>query len=1200
MADSKSIMRRLADAVTMFTVSAACLLLLIYVAHGTALRTYEQLMIEKLVAQGQLVQSGLETYLRPGLPLRQYVGFHQITAPMIKADEALETMSVRDIDGERIFAAGDLSVRTLPPTTDMPIGNGTATLRTSDTLVQVILPLRNKFEPVGDLVVSMDRHKAAHKARSQFMSIVYLAGLASLLFALVVFASADDAAPRRRRTVAIAFTMTFLGVAAAVVLTMVTLFTEGAQSKGRALTDSLGQRLDDISQYGIQLDQIEGLEDVLDDYRRLNPDIIAGAITINNRVAVHTERALVGRYWVTDPAHFEYRADLTQPGHPRLVQVVVAMPKSIVYWQVARNVKNFAALFVASAFFAFLMMQVAQSMQQARAAADPASTDWRSGVALDLAKPIFFLAVFVDHLGYAFLPQFVSGIVAKEGLAASYVAVPFTAYYLCFALALMPAGRYELRFGSRPLILSGLLLTSIGLFMMATFARFDMIVLARAVCGVGQGMLFIGMQSYILTRAAREHRTKANTIIVFGFQAGMISGMAIGSLLVGQINPSGVFVLGALIAALVVVYTMTVLPQEGVRTEVRGGEPTSWEIWREIGWMLRDINFVKTIVLIGIPAKAVLTGIVLFAMPLLLHVKGFAQEDIGQITMIYAACVIFASGHAAQLVDRQGNSKYVLLWGAVATAAGLIVIATTGLELVTQNVNAQILVPVLAVGGVAIVGLAHGLINAPVVTHVTETRVAQQIGTGPVAAAYRFLERSGHTLGPLVMGQLFIVFGQTPVVLAWVGFGILMLGLSVHDPDQICGWPIHSRGVRPMTIDIAHSRRDFIGLVSAAAAATALGGEARANGELIAHSDWFRIGSEIAKDWDVVPTPEDSLRLRIKPKRFLSSQPLRRILVLYPRPSSAYDTAITKLVSVITDKRINADFTVLNFKNEDVRGKASIEFAESNNFDLIITMGSESTAWMWTNYSGRRIPVVSVCSKDPVLLGQVASYDQGTGNNFAFTSLNMPIDAQMAYVTRLRPNLKNLAILVDANNVSAVQTQSIPAREYAKARGVRVLELAVQRPSRVKEELAVLVRDAVNAMRRNDPELVNSLFWITGSTILFGEIGTINAHSYRVPILSTVTDVVQPGDDSAVLGVGISFESNAHLAAIYAADVLEGRQAAGKLHVGVVSPPDVAISFRKAREIGMKIPFTLFESASTIYDYDGKLVRSAGNVRNEN
>ena len=84
------------------------------------------------------------------------------------------------------------------------------------------------------------------------------------------------------------------------------------------------------------------------------------------------------------------------------------------------------------------------------------------------------------------------------------------------------------------------------------------------------------------------------------------------------------------------------------------------------------------------------------------------------------------------------------------------------------------------------------------------------------------------------------------------------------------------------------------------------------------------------------------------------------------------------------------------------------------------------------------------------------------------------------------------------------------------------------------------------------------------------------------------------GDNSATLSIGVSFESNAHLAAIYAADVLEKKADAGSLKVGLVSPPDIAINFRRARAIGFKVPFNFFESATNIYDYDGKPARING------
>jgi putative ABC transport system substrate-binding protein len=94
--------------------------------------------------------------------------------------------------------------------------------------------------------------------------------------------------------------------------------------------------------------------------------------------------------------------------------------------------------------------------------------------------------------------------------------------------------------------------------------------------------------------------------------------------------------------------------------------------------------------------------------------------------------------------------------------------------------------------------------------------------------------------------------------------------------------------------------------------------------------------------------------------------------------------------------------------------------------------------------------------------------------------------------------------------------------------------------------------------------------------------------------MSAVPVVVREGDDSAVLSIGIGFESNANLAALYALDILAGRAVPGRLKVGIVSPPDIAINFRCARQIGLDIPISFFESAYDIYDYEGRLARRSG------
>lgn len=359
-----------------------------------------------------------------------------------------------------------------------------------------------------------------------------------------------------------------------------------------------------------------------------------------------------------------------------------------------------------------------------------------------------------------------------------------------------------------------------------------------------------------------------------------------------------------------------------------------------------------------------------------------------------------------------------------------------------------------------------------------------------------------------------------------------------------------------------------------------------------AYAEWFRYDSSLESEWKFDAVEDEPNQVKIT--RLKSDQPSKKVFVLYPKPSSAYDVAISKILSVFAERDFNAEFTIFNYAKDEDQAKAAIALAEANENDLIYSMGSRSTAYLWKNYKGGKLPVISVCSKDPVVLGQLDAYDDGTGTNFAFTSLNMPVEVQMVYVLDFMPELKNFAILVDSKNKSAIETQAKPIAEVARARGLNVLMLSVGKDADGNSTLATDVSSAVAVMKKSDPLLERSMFWITGSTSVFREIATINANSDRVPVLSVVPEVVKGGPDSAVLSIGISFESNAHLAGLYGLDVLTGNSKVSEMYVGIVSPPDIAINFQKSREIGIEIPFNFIESASFIYGYDGEVVRKAG------
>ena len=360
-----------------------------------------------------------------------------------------------------------------------------------------------------------------------------------------------------------------------------------------------------------------------------------------------------------------------------------------------------------------------------------------------------------------------------------------------------------------------------------------------------------------------------------------------------------------------------------------------------------------------------------------------------------------------------------------------------------------------------------------------------------------------------------------------------------------------------------------------------------------AYSSWFRHSENITGAWTFSGVSDDPYRVMIKSTVSGADKP-KRVLVLYPKRSSAYDIAISKILDVFASKNMPIEFQVINFKNNDGRGAAVLEMVEERQFDLIFSMGSQSTAWLNQYYRNGETPVVTVCSKDPVALGHIADYESGSGTNFAFTSLNMPTKVQLAYLTDFMPGLKNLGILVARNNISAVRTQAKPMEEEAEAMGINPVYLAVHDPANTRAELRQLIDGALVEMRKTDPSLDHSMFWITGSTSIFREIETINQHAGPVPVLSAVPEVVKAGDKSAVMSIGISFESNGYLAAVYGYDVIMGNAKAGDLKVGIVSPPDIAINFRRARTIGVEVPFSFFESANYVYDYEGKAVRLRG------
>ncbi|NJO36337.1 MAG: MFS transporter [Rhizobiales bacterium] len=768
----------------MASVAGISFILLIYIGFGEANRSYEQFYVGKLTAQAKVLVNAVESFLKRDLPLDQYVGFRPRAERLLSSDQTISSIAVFDSKERPVFVTGDSEISLLPrrrSVNDATSEHGSS-VRHDDTYLQVALPLENDRETIGRIAVSMPHLLISKQVEERFLPLVPIGLALSIGFGLFVGSASGWLARQRWPVLQMAYAGLFLVIAALVVGNLVTLYAKGTQIKTKALADSLGHRMTEVVGFNLDIAQIPGLDRAFSEYRRLNPDIAAAAMVVDDTILIHTDSFMVGRPWESTRGVYEYLVDISPRGSDRRVLIAVTLPQEIVYRQTLRSVKNFAALFIASAFLASLFLQLAGSVNQRDgpghrlASEQQRNDDERS---LRLVKPVFYVTMCVEHLSYAFLASYIADIVESLSLPPELTSTIFTAYYLGFALTLIPAGHLAQRFSPKPLMIFGLFLSAVSFFLLCDGDGIWQLVSARATAGIGQAMLFIGIQSFILSVAAPERKTQGAAIIVYGFQGGMISGMAIGSLLVGYIGPSGVFAVGAIVITLTMIYAVFAVPVivNAASAKPQGFGTNVKALGQNALLAIRNPQLLQAITLIGIPAKAVLTGIVVFAIPLLMTREGYRQEDIGQILMLYAACVVLANEFISRWVDRTGDSRLVLILGAVLSGAGLWLIGWGGLGRLHDIAFGTALDVTFILIGIVTLGLAHGLINAPIVSHVAALPISERIGVSALTASYRFLERIGHVAGPLVIGQMFILIGEDAIVLAWSGLVIAISGL---------------------------------------------------------------------------------------------------------------------------------------------------------------------------------------------------------------------------------------------------------------------------------------------------------------------------------------------------------------------------------------------------------------------------------------
>ncbi|WP_281647026.1 MFS transporter [Parendozoicomonas sp. Alg238-R29] len=748
-------------------ISILALLLLVYAGYGETLLTVKKIRQEQAGAQAGLVRTSIENSIHSGIPLDDIAGLDRLAQSTLLADSGVTSMTIVDSSGRQIYPRHSGEILLNREVTAETMG-----MAEDDDAISFRLPLNGRLEAEGYLQVVLSK-SAIDTMVDQIFSPLFVIVLALVVLTLPAsWLLARSPLPRFWREQGW-FTLSFSLMSLVLVLVLTGLYIQSAGNQVRQVNDSLLTRLSAADSHGIPLNMLSGIDGLLKEYHMLNPELQAITLSQNSVITHSSDYEMIGRPLAGDFYQLSDESLLASGG----MRLTTTMPFSEVVLQVLRAGKNFTALYLTTLLLSLLFNRLVRQPSLHKAKLSGKVSDRT----LEILHPLFFIAVFMESLYTAILPELLNQAATHAGLGTGLTSILFMLYFLSFALMLLPGNRLCSRWGNHPMLLMGFTMAVAGALLLFTGlsanSGVELIILARVLAGAGQGLLMVAVQNEILANTSASNRTSGASIIVISFNGGFICGTALGALLASYLGSQGVFMISALSGCVGFVIAALMLERSRLKNlaannnSLRSYENPSSNL-AEYGRLVKHRGFLGAMACIGLPAKATLTGIVTFTLPLLLSRQGFASEDIGQIIIAYAIAVLLGTRLLSGWVDQKGNTAKILSWSM--TLSGLATLTTaTGFWLVGSE---QVFMAVsIIIGGVFLLGLSHGGINAPVVSHVISVVDEQQISLQSTVTFYRFLERFGHVLGPLLAGQILIFATSGQQALVWMACGLFVL-----------------------------------------------------------------------------------------------------------------------------------------------------------------------------------------------------------------------------------------------------------------------------------------------------------------------------------------------------------------------------------------------------------------------------------------
>ena len=133
-------------------------------------------------------------------------------------------------------------------------------------------------------------------------------------------------------------------------------------------------------------------------------------------------------------------------------------------------------------------------------------------------------------------------------------------------------------------------------------------------------------------------------------------------------------------------------------------------------------------------------------------------------------------------------------------------------------------------------------------------------------------------------------------------------------------------------------------------------------------ASWLKVEAEVFEAWTSEEISPERVRFTMadgarSAEDISDSSANKRVLFIFPKKSSAYNTALSTSLRVFADRGIFPEVEVVLMEKDNNKRLGVIAAAEAGGVDLIFATGSSSAKFAFKNYWGGRIPVVTICAK---------------------------------------------------------------------------------------------------------------------------------------------------------------------------------------------------------------------------------------------